>query len=170
VARRPVDGLPIDIVGPVEAEVFVVYHRDGRIWLTGPCGAAPWRIESHDRHPIDLVRSLATDALGPPVVVHSTSWRWEHDAVVLSFLAVIAPEQADGLDARPVERDDLARSAATAAPAAIGSSQVIEHALRHLAWLARDDQVVAHALPAPWHASLTGYIPEPFRQLDEGEV
>ena len=165
-APQPPDGLPIDITGPVEAEVFVVYHRDGRIWLTGPCGAAPWRIESRERHPIELVHNMAADALGALTLVHSTSWRWEHDAVVLSFLVVVDPEHARGLESVDVGRDDLARSTATDAPPTIASSQVLEHALRHLAWLAEDDPAVKGALSASWRTSLAGYVPAPFRQLD----
>jgi hypothetical protein len=42
---------------------------------------------------------------------------------------------------------------------------VIEHGLRHLAWLVQDDPAVAQALPAPWHDLLGGYVPEPFRHL-----
>jgi hypothetical protein len=163
----PPDGLPIDIAGPVEAEVFVVYHHAGRIWLTGPCGPAPWRIESRARHPIDLVRSMAAEVVGAPALVHSTSWRWEHDAVVLSFLVVVDRTQATGFESLAVVRSDLARSTTTEAPPAIGSWQVVEHALRHLAWLAKEDDAVRTALSDPWHAALEDYVPEPFRQLDE---
>lgn len=160
--------MPVDIEGPLEAEVFVVYEHYG-LWLTGPCGPAPWRIESHERHPIDLVRAMATSALAapPPALVHSTSWRWEHGAVVLTFLVVVDPASAETLDRRPIERADLARSSATAAPEDIGFWQVIEHALRHLAWLAQDDAIVRATLPAAWHAALAGYVPEPFRQLED---
>ncbi|HET9443899.1 MAG TPA: hypothetical protein VFO65_11285 [Acidimicrobiales bacterium] len=160
----------MDIEGPVEAEVLVVFHRDGAVWLTGPCGAGPWRIESHDRHPLDLVRAMAAGALGPPTLVHSTSWRWDHEAVVLTFLVVVEPAQAAGLAAAEVVRADLARSTATQAPAAIGHWQVLEHALRHLAWLARDDRAVQEALPAAWTGTLSHYVPEPFRQLDHQEA
>ena len=163
-------GLPLDIGGPVEAEVFVVHHHEGEVWLTGPCGPAPWRIESHDRHPLDLVRAMATDALGPPLLVHSTSWRWEHDAVVLSFLVVLHGGQAGALESAQVVRAGLARGTATGAPAAIGHWQVLEHGLRHLAWLADDDPAVRQALPDPWRRTLAGYTPEPFRELDTEEA
>ncbi len=166
-AGTPAEGIPHDVGGPVEAEVFVVYHDDGTIHLTGPCGAAPWRIESRDRHPIDLVRAMASSALGPPTLVHSTSWRWERDAVVLSFLVVVEPERAAGLQSRPVVRTGLARSTATEAPPVIGSGQVLEHALRHLAWLVEEDEAVGAALDEAWRQSLSGYVPEPFRQLEE---
>ncbi|MGH9149522.1 MAG: hypothetical protein ACRD0F_04195 [Acidimicrobiales bacterium] len=163
-ADRP----PVDLEGPVEAEVFVVFHRAGTVHLTGPCGPAPWRIESRDRHPIDLVRAMAEAALGPLMLVHSTSWRWERAAVVLSFLVVVDPARAAGLGSVPVERADLARSTATEAPASIALWQVLEHALRHLAWLAREDGAAGATLPQPWAETLAGYVPEPFRQLDVG--
>jgi hypothetical protein len=42
---------------------------------------------------------------------------------------------------------------------------VVEHGLRHLAWLVRDDPVVAEALTGGWAAALSGYVPEPFRHV-----
>ena len=54
----------------------------------------------------------------------------------------------------PVGRVDLARGGATTAPAAIGTAQVVEHGLRHLAWLAEDDPVVAARLDDPWRQAL----------------
>ena len=44
-------------------------------------------------------------------------------------------------------------------------AQVLEHALRHLAWLIEDDPAIAAALPG-WSAMLEGYGPEPFRAFD----
>jgi hypothetical protein len=43
-------------------------------------------------------------------------------------------------------------------------SQVVEHGLRHLAWLLQADDVIRDALPA-WPAALADYAPEPFRAL-----
>jgi hypothetical protein len=65
----------------------------------------------------------------------------------------------------PVRRAELARSEATAAPREIAYAQVVEHGLRHLAWLVRDDPVVARELEAPWPDVLAAYVPEPFRAL-----
>ena len=62
-------------------------------------------------------------------------------------------------------RTDLARSEATVAPRDIATDQVVEHALRHLAWLAEDDPVVREELSAGWKAALATYVPEPFRNL-----
>ena len=64
-----------------------------------------------------------------------------------------------------VGRTELARGAATAAPASIQVDQVVEHGLRHLSLLLRDDSVVAAALP-DWAPLLDAYRPEPFRQIE----
>lgn len=66
----------------------------------------------------------------------------------------------------PIRRADLARSTADQAPAEIGSNQVLEHALRHLAWLAKEDDVVAATLSDAWKTELMTYVPSPFQQLE----
>jgi hypothetical protein len=65
----------------------------------------------------------------------------------------------------PIERAELARSGPTSAPRDIAMTQVVEHAMRHLAWLASDDQVVASVLSDRWRALLAAYPVEPFRAL-----
>jgi hypothetical protein len=155
-----------DVEGPVQAEVFVLWLHGGVIELTGPCGPAPWLLEvGGSEHPVAVVDRIVRDLLGDPLLVHSTSWRRERDAVVLSFVVVIEAGVVGSMASRPVARAALARSAATAAPQDIGTDQVVEHGLRHLAWLAQDDPVVAAALPDAWRAALAGYVPEPFRNL-----
>ena len=102
-----------------------------------------------------------------PRVVHSTSWRHEEGRVVLTYVAVVeAPASLppDTLTGRSVARTDLARGDATAPPSDIGVAHVIEHALRHLSWLVRDDRAIADALP-DWTKVLDRYLPEPFRAL-----
>ena len=62
--------------------------------------------------------------------------------------------------ARPVNRgftSRLVRDRHTGPP--------LEHALRHLSWLIRDDHAIADALPE-WSSVLSDYQPEPFRSLD----
>jgi hypothetical protein len=103
-----------------------------------------------------------------PRVVHSTSWRHEEGRVVLSYIAVVeAPPSSlppGTLVRTPVARTDLARGDATAPPPEIGVLQVIEHALRHLSWLVRDDAAIGEALP-DWVGVLAAYQPEPFQAL-----
>jgi hypothetical protein len=64
-----------------------------------------------------------------------------------------------------IARAELARSAATEAPRSIAATQVIEHGLRHLSWLAQDDAVVQSVLSPDWKRVLAGYAPEPFQHL-----
>lgn len=157
-------GLPLDVDAPVTAEVFTLAREGSKILLTGPCGADPWLIET-DRsdHPLDVVRRIVHDVLGEPIVVHSTSWRFDRQSVYLSFVVVIAT--TGPMSFVPVERVDLARSRATEAPASIAHGQVLEHGIRHLAWLATEDAAVRDTLDAGWHDILGEYVPEPFQQL-----
>jgi hypothetical protein len=155
-----------DVVGPVQAEVFLVWRDGSGVGLTGPCGADPWYLQLAEAdHPVEVVDRTVTEVVGPPRLVHSTSWRRERGAVVLTFLVVIDPAQVGQMASVPVPRSGLARSQARTAPAAIAHTQVLEHALRHLAWLAGDDPVVAGQLDDAWRQILAGYTPEPFRAL-----
>jgi hypothetical protein len=146
-------------------ELLPVMRHDGRLlalrpdcadsFVVGwPAGARP--------------EDVATEALArlgfDPIVLHSTSWRHDGAEVVLTYLAVVAPLAAPPTSwaVGPIARSDLARGDATRPPDAIDTGQVLEHALRHLAWLTRDDPVVARAL-ADWGDLLGGYVPEPFR-------
>jgi hypothetical protein len=163
-----VGGLPEgwDIEGPVQAEVFVVWLDGDRLALTGPDGPAPWLMQlAETDHPVEVVDRIVRDVIGDPLLVHSTSWRRDRGAVILSFVVVIDEDRVDGLVSEPVARTELARSDATTAPRAIAHAQVLEHGLRHLAWLAQDDPVVAGELSPAWHRALSTYTPEPFRAL-----
>lgn len=156
----------LDVEGPVQAEVFVVWRNGDHLELTGPCGAAPWSIELGEvEHPVAVVERIVRDVVGPPILVHSTSWRREGAAVVLSFVVVIDASLVGPMASAPVARSVLARSAATAAPASIAHEQVLEHGLRHMAWLVADDPVVAAELTGPWRTILADYTPEPFRAI-----
>ncbi len=100
-------------------------------------------------------------------VVHSTSWRLGDGRVILTYAVAIdepGPLPPDSLVGLPVERAELARGGSTSAPGAIATAAVIEHALRHLAWLVADDAAIAAALP-DWVPALLHYGPEPFRPL-----
>jgi hypothetical protein len=165
VTGRLVPGL--DVAGPVQAEIFVVFHTDEpAVMLTGPCGADPWHVEvAADEDPMVVVATMVARVIGDPIVVHSTSWRRDRGGVILSFLAVIKPDQVGEMTSVALGRTDLARGGATSAPAAVAGAQVVEHALRHLAWLAKDDPVVAERLDTGWHQLLSRYVPEPFRHL-----
>ncbi len=159
-----VDGLDVD--GPVLAELFVVWLQGGQVELTGPCGAAPWLIEvSETEHPVEAVARVVRDVLGDPILVHSTSWRRDREALILSFVVVIEPGLVGSMESVPLGRSGLARGGAIAAPRDVRFEQVVEHGLRHMAWLAEDDPVAAAELPSDWHRALAEYVPEPFRNL-----
>jgi len=155
-----------DVEGPVQAEVFVLWLDGDTPALTGPCGAAPWYLEvGADEDPLEVVASAVRRVLGEPAVVHSTSWRRSRSAVVLSFVTVIEEAQVGEMASVPVGRAELARNSAAAAPQSIATGQVIEHGLRHLAWLVQEDPVVADRLTGGWRQTLQGYVPEPFQHL-----
>jgi hypothetical protein len=100
-------------------------------------------------------------------VVHSTSWRYEEDRVVLTYVVVVDPPDAlppSSLEVVEVGRAELARGESMAPPESISLEAVLEHALRHLSWLVRDDPAIADALPE-WSSVLDLYQPEPFRAL-----
>lgn len=144
-----------------------MWADEAGVHLTGPCGPAPWYIEVGDgQDPMAVVRRLADGLLGELRLLHSTSWRRARTGIVLSFVAVLAPALASGMPSVPVGRELLARGQATIAPAGIAAGQVLEHGLRHLAWLAKDDAAVREALDDTWQAALASYVPEPFRHLD----
>lgn len=86
------------------------------------------------------------------------------------FVVVIDPAAISAMDTATVRRAALARGSAHAAPEAIGYHQVVEHELRHLAWLAKEDGAVGATLDDGWHALLADYVPEPFRQLETSEA
>jgi hypothetical protein len=138
----------------------------GELVLTGPCGPAPWYVEvAQDADPMAVVAAISRLNVGEPAVVHSTSWRHARGGVVLTFVVVFDAAAIHGLATVPVQRHELTRGEATTAPRQISAGPVIEHGLRHLAWLARDDADVAEALPPGWLAILDAYVPEPFRHL-----
>ena len=155
-----------DVDSPVQAEVFVVWLDGDRLQLTGPDGPQAWLLQlGPTEHPVEVVDRIVRDLLGAPLLVHSTSWRRDRDAVILSFVVVIPEELVGPMASVPIDRAELARSEATAAPREIATAAVVEHGLRHLAWLVRDDEVVAATLSPEWRPVLDAYVPEPFRVL-----
>jgi hypothetical protein len=165
----PVSSLPWspDFVAQTLEVLPVGLDQDGLFWMK-PIHADSLRVglgasaKPHETV-IDVLRWYPLE----PVVVHSTSWRHEAGRVILTYIAVIAPPAAlppDSLVKLPIGRATLARGEAMAAPKSIGVDAVIEHALRHLSWLVKDDPAVMQSL-ATWKDLLAPYQPEPFRAL-----
>lgn len=144
---------------PVLVEALLLRHD--------PDGGFSFRRELAALHradrPDDAVRRLAgaeapaVAALGgaarseAPYLVHSTSWRaTEEGQIVLTYVVHPDPEPARP-GAVPLEEPRLlARGADAGHPAPVGLrlQQVAAHALRHVAFLARTDPVVAAHLGA----------------------
>jgi hypothetical protein len=160
------DSHAFTVQGPVQAEILVLVEGSDGPGLTGPCGPEPWYVEVPDgADPMAVAARLIRSNLGEPLVLHSTSWRQSRGGVILTFVAVMPPEAVRPLERSTIQRAELARGEATAAPPQVEVAPVIEHGLRHLAWLVRDDPAVAGALSSVWHDTLQSYVPEPFRHL-----
>ncbi len=146
-------------------EALFVYLADDGAHHLRPIHASSLRVGwPAQRQPGDIVAVAAGRYGLVPLLVHSTSWRFEDGRIVLTY--VVAVERPGDLNENlidePVSRADLARGDAMGPPPEIGVSQVIEHAFRHLSWLVKDDDAVRTALP-DWVAFLGAYEPEPFR-------
>jgi len=149
-------------------EVLPVYLLDGTVLSLKPPHAASFQVGWPQGAQPEVVAARAIEAIGlDPVVLHSTSWRHSDNEVVLTYLAVVSTEYRllAPWVAVPVTRVALARGSETGPPPAIGGAQVLEHALRHLAWLLQDDPVIKSALPE-WVDALYDYVPEPFQALN----
>jgi len=95
--------------------------------------------------PDEAALALAGPAAGP--VCHSTSWRHEEGAVVLTYAVLRSPGSASG-PAAVLEEPSVVCSEdpRRPAPPVLHAHHVVAHAVRHLADLADRDPVVAAAL------------------------
>ncbi|MGD9529963.1 hypothetical protein [Pseudonocardia sp.] len=97
---------------------------------------------------------------GPATVCHSTSWRHEAGTVVLTYAAL--PDPRPGLPAATLDAPAVlcSEDPLRPAPAGLHGHHVVAHAVRHLAYLAAHDPVVARAAAADrtgvWRAVLHG--------------
>lgn len=149
-------------------EVLPVGLSEGTLFWMKPLHADSLRVGlPPSATPAGVVLDVLKGYPLTPVVVHSTSWRHEEGRIILTYVAVVekpATLPPDSLALAPVKRAELARGEAMAAPKTIAVEAVLEHALRHLSWLVRDDPAVMQAL-AGWREVLAGFQPEPFRAL-----
>lgn len=145
-------------------EVLPIFcDHDGLGWLK-PIYASSLRVGLgvKEQPATAVMKALGVYGL-TPIVVHSTSWRMENERMILTYVAIVPHAvQHAYLEPQRIGRAALARGEATAAPTVVHIEQVIEHAVRHLAWLVSDDPVIAQAL-ASWREVLAGFTPEPFR-------
>ena len=122
---------------------------------------APWdpNLDPHEVV-VDAVAELGLS----PIMVHSTSWRIVDGQLLLTFLVAVEPpgQIPATYEVELVTRTELARGRAIGPPQQVHLSQVVEHGLRHLAWLVREDEAISQELVS-WPRALRGYEPEPFR-------
>jgi hypothetical protein len=149
-------------------EILAVGIRGNDVFWLKPVHAESLRVGlPPSAKPGDVVVEVMKGYPLVPRVVHSTSWRYEDGRVILTYVAVVDPPgelPSHSLVLLPVARAEIARGDAMGPPKAIGVTAVLEHALRHLSWLVRDDPAIAAALGG-WASILSGYEPEPFRAL-----
>jgi len=149
-------------------EIFPVCLDEGKLFWLRPIHAASLRVGiSKSAEPSQVVLEVVTSYELHARIVHSTSWRYEGGRIVLTYVVVVEPPgllPPDSLEVAPIQRSDLARGAATAPPDSITVDAVLEHAVRHLAWLHREDPAIATELSG-WSGILDAYAPEPFRAL-----
>jgi hypothetical protein len=156
--------------GRTVIEILPVYLKDGEIWWLHPVPGPSLQVDGDgSAHPGDAVVSALAGYGVHPVAVHSTSWRFERSRLVVTYLAVLddPDTSVQGFHASEVRRRELARGSAFAPPPTIEIDHVVEHALRHLAWLGRDDPVIKDLLHGGWFRALEAYEPEPFRSLSD---
>jgi hypothetical protein len=149
-------------------EILPVGLDEGRLFWLRPIHAPSLRVGiSKSAEPSHVVVEVVSSYELHARIVHSTSWRYEDGRIVLTYVVVVEPPHLlppDSLELAPIQRSDLARGAATAPPDAITVNAVLEHAVRHLAWLHREDRAIAAELTG-WSDVLDAYAPEPFRAL-----
>jgi hypothetical protein len=152
-------------VDRLSLEAVVLYLDDDGIKYLSPRGRetvrAPW---DPDLDPHEAIVDAVAELGLTPFMVHSTSWRVVRQLVLLTFLVAVEPPERvpDACEVELVTRAELARGRATGPPPQVHLSQVVEHGLRHLAWLVKEDQMI-HAALAEWSQALNAYDPEPFR-------
>lgn len=141
----------------VQVEVLALMLDKGRIYLLRPQDVPSWQTPFRsEAHPHDTVlRALEARQL-EPALIHSTSWRYQHDTLVLTYIAVLnePPAVIETFRLDPVIGGRIARGSAMAPPKEISSAAVVDHAVQHLAHLARQDGAVQRALTTAWKRAL----------------
>jgi hypothetical protein len=152
-------------VDRLSLEALVLYLDDEGIKYLSPRGRQTVRAAwDSDLDPHEAIVDAVAELGLAPIMVHSTSWRFVRQLVLLTFLVVVEPpgHVPDTYEVELVTRADLARGGATGPPPHVHLFQVVEHGLRHLAWLVMEDETI-HATLADWSRALGAYEPEPFR-------
>ncbi|MDG4823145.1 hypothetical protein O7635_14915 [Asanoa sp. WMMD1127] len=127
-------------------EVVLLSAADGALRYRTLSAALPAAV-----HPDDLALHLSGLTLCTPgATLHSTSWRFADESVVLTYAAL--PDPAP-VSTRPLSPDRMVIGGAALAPSPprVDAEAVAAHAARHLALLATTDPVIADAATAQPH-------------------
>jgi hypothetical protein len=150
----------------VTVEVWpVAADEETGVWLLDPGGAWPslpvtQNSDPHEAAELELIQHQIP--LGDVTLLHSTSWRAEGTAVVLTYLAVI---KCPGLvletwpDALPVTPKAAKKAGpppthAPTQPPTPRDFDVFLHSLRHARFLLDHDATIAAALGEVWRQAL----------------
>lgn len=151
-------------------EVWPLAADESGIWLVS--GHDAWRAatpvmaDSEPHHEVELLLA-AHDALSRTALLHSTSWRIDGPAAILTYVAVLQVGDlvpASWPNALPVSAD-IAEAVGPAPTNAANEApipryiDVLKHAIRHLSFLANNDATAANALPQPWPTHLSQIRP-----------
>lgn len=163
---------------PIRCEILPVTCTEGKIVALAPhpAGTAPTPGWHHElpphQHPTEVVVDALEADLGAAfdpatAVVHSTSWRYEGERLVLSYLAALPPLACapPGFVFVPVGCA-VGGSVRSSDPAAIPVMDVLTHGLRHLAMLRVSDPAIGEALSGRWHDLLVHWDPLPAGLID----
>jgi hypothetical protein len=149
-------------------EILPVLLDEQGVFRLRPWDRESWRIPYAGSQAVAHVVADRLAAAGlTPALIHSTSWRQERGAVLLTHLAVLRPPGAAPrcFERHRVRQRDLGRGTAFCPPRRIEVEHVVEHAMRHLAWLNAEDEAAHTALGPEWQPPLSRYRPEPFRMF-----
>lgn len=155
---------------PPSLEAIVLCLDGDGILHVSPHGLETIRAQwDPDLDPMEAIVDAVAGLGFVPLMAHSTSWRIVERDLVLTFLVIVEPPERLPAthEVELVPRAELARGGPIAPPPAVHLSQVVEHGLRHLAWLVVEDEVIRDALRA-WSGPLADYRPEPFRSFGRG--
>lgn len=151
-------------------EGVVLYVQEGRVHHVFPEDSPTLHLSwDPDLLPGEVVADEVASLGLSPFLVHSTSWRMHEGHVVLTYVVCVErpTDLRSSLLDKVVDRSELARGHMMGPPSEVEAHHVVEHGLRHLAWLVADDEVLREALP-DWVEVLADYQPEPFRAFGVG--
>ena len=142
----------------------------------------PWLLRSQDKnHPNDVVLAHILNFFGDAcdlgrTIVHSTSWRYEQEQLLLTYLAVL-PQRAwsvyrqeqgcRALELEAIGTQEKCFGDHLLPPPRVAYQSVLAHALDHLASLTTYDAAIQAALEPEWNDVLAARLPKSAGYLRE---